>query len=99
MAKKATKKTAARRNTARKPARRRVRTITVYKGEATIGARIVPKYENMDVVRIVGTGVLGVVVAVASHYRGDPEYCVRFRNPDGLRADRYYQPADIEAAL
>lgn len=95
MAKK-TKKTAARRKSARKPARRRV--VKVIRGVATLGARVVPAFDNLDPVRILNGGAVGVVVGVLNHYRGDPDYNVRFRGEDGLKGTKYFAPGELAHA-
>lgn len=94
MAKKA-KKTAARRKPTRKPAKR---VHKIIRGTATIGTRVVPSFENLDPVRILSGGTIGVVVGVLKHYRGDPDYNVRFRGEDGLIGSKYFAPGELAHA-
>lgn len=94
MAKKA-KKTAARRKSSRKPAKRVQKII---RGTATLGVRAMPVFEKLDPVRILNSGTVGVVVSVVDHYRGEPDYGVRFRNGEGSISTKYFVPGDLEHA-
>lgn len=105
MAKKA-KKTAARRKSSRKPARRRVRVKLIEAAAAVLAPQPKPfdEFKVFDCVRFIDpsavTTSVGVIAGVnaASTPFGEPSVLVRFRDSDGGHYDRFAKPSELTFA-
>lgn len=58
----------------------------------------VPVFEQLDCVYVVAARAYGVVLGVASFYRGEPEYQIHYRTRDGETIEKWHSPADLKAA-